>query len=164
MQPAYARRWEPRLGVVTMVLMMFMVALAAAAVVAYAVTAHGAEIVGASGETQGPLIPEGFQWQVILQGLIPAVWGAAGPLVMAWVTAQVNHYAGQYVPRVVQVIMSSVLGATAAALAGDVGTTVTNVAMAGSAVTGGVSQVYAATKPEVLNTSDKPGTRIEVTQ
>lgn len=94
----------------------------------------------------------------LLTLLLPALWGAVGPLVMAAITRVVNGAFRAYVPRSLQVIVSSLLGAIVAGLTGDPSSAAGLASVIGSAVTGGASQVYAATKPETLRTSAPPVT------
>lgn len=90
--------------------------------------------------------------------LVPALWGAIGPMAMAGITKAVNGLVGAYVPRPVQVIVSSLLGAVVAGVAGDVSTAAGAASAVGAAVTGGTAQVYAGVKPETLHTSAPPVT------
>lgn len=93
-----------------------------------------------------------FDVQGLLAMLLPAIWGSVGPLAIVAITKFVNQVAGTYVPRPVQVVLSSILGAASAGLV-DGG--VTAVA---TAVSGGAAQIYAGTKPETLRTSAPPVT------
>lgn len=93
-----------------------------------------------------------FDVQGLLAMLLPAIWGSVGPLVITAITKFVNQVAGTYVPRPLQVVLSSILGAVSAGLV-DGG--VTAVA---AAVSGGAAQIYAGTEPETLRTSAPPVT------
>lgn len=80
--------------------------------------------------------------------LLPALWLAVGPMTVAAITAGVNSLSKQYVPRAIQVILSSVVTAVAVGLTGGE-------AFQGL-VAGAGAQALAATKPETLLTSKKP--------
>lgn len=85
-----------------------------------------------------------------LVSLLPALWAAVGPTVTAVITKGVNTFAGTYVPRPAQVVLSGLITATLAGLSGD------PAGMAQAAVQGASGQVLAATKPETLLTSARP--------
>lgn len=89
--------------------------------------------------------------QSVLTTLIPAIWGAVGPIVMATLTKFINESVRAHVPRTLQVILSSVLGGIAASL-GDAGT----VATAATSLAGAVSQAYAGAQPNSLRTGPSP--------
>lgn len=138
---AMYREWRPKHGIMMTVSLMLLVALLVAIIVSVAVKAY------AQGSVVVP--DQGFDAKSLFNTLIPVLWASIGPLVIALITKTVNGVSGKYVPRSVQVILSSVLGAIGAGL-GDGGVT-----MAATAVAGGASQVYAATKPETLHTSER---------
>lgn len=95
-------------------------------------------------------------WKDILTMLIPVLWGAIGPVVIAAITKFVNRGLGVYVPRPLQVILSSIMGAVVAGLTGDVSGSAGPASIAASAAAGGTSQVYAQTRPETLRASQPP--------
>lgn len=79
-----------------------------------------------------------------IKTLLPALWLAVGPMTVALVTAGLNKFS-VYVPREVQVILSAILTASAAAFTGG--------DVSGMAAEGAAAQMLAATKPETLRTS-----------
>lgn len=89
--------------------------------------------------------------QSLLTTLIPAIWGAVGPMVMAALTKLINESVKTHVPRSLQIILSSVLGGIAASM-GDAGT----VATAATSLAGAVSQAYAGAQPNSLLTGPAP--------
>lgn len=87
----------------------------------------------------------GVLWRVVTPSVLQALWVAGGPMLTALLTAAVNRFAGLYVPRAVQVVLSGVLTAVAAGLTGTVE------ASAGFG-DGVVGQLLAATNPKTLRT------------
>jgi len=94
-----------------------------------------------------PSDPWSMLMEMALKSMIPAIWVAVGPLAVAAITKGVNGLAGAYVPRSVQVILSGLVTAVAAGLAGDAS------GVAQAVGTGMGSQMLAATRPETLLTS-----------
>jgi len=133
-------RWEPKLGKGIVVSMWLGVAFIVGALVTLAASASAADAAKS----------EAFDVKNLLVVLIPSLWASMGPVIMAMLTKVVNSTVGTYVPRPLQVIVSSILGGLAASIA-DGGATV-----AATALAGGASQVYAATKPSSLLTTEKP--------
>lgn len=93
-------------------------------------------------------------WKQILNmaisSLVPTIWVAVGPMMVAAITKGVNMVAGSYVPRPIQVVLSGLFTAIVAGLSGDPSM------IAQAAGTGVGSQILAATKPETLLTSGRP--------
>lgn len=141
------RSWTPHHGAVAGVLLLFL--LIAVTWLAVAALVYAQE--------SAPM-PPGVELNGLLAILIPAVWGAVGPVAMAALTKLVNRTVGAYVPRPAQVILSSVFGAVMAGVTGDASTAVGAVSTLGAAVTGGTAQLYAAIAPERLRTSPPPAT------
>lgn len=56
----------------------------------------------------------------LLSALLPVVWASVGPVATTAVTAWVNSVVGSYVPRPIQLILSSLLTAVTAGLTGSV--------------------------------------------
>lgn len=92
-------------------------------------------------------------WQAVmdmaLKSLVPALWIALGPILVAGLTKVTNKYVNAYVPRPLQVILSALIGAIGAGLTGDTSSAV--VGLAG----GATAQVYAAAQPSSLLTEAK---------
>lgn len=134
--------WEPKHGIVFTVVLLLVVAVIVGALVSFAVQAAEEAAPGTSGglDLNGSL----------MNVLIPVLWASIGPLVISWITKAVNAVSGRFIPRQVQVVLSSVLGAIGAGLA-DGGATI-----AATAATGAASQVYAGVQPETLRASAAP--------
>lgn len=132
-------RWEPKLGKGVTMFLLLAIALIVGAIIALAANASAADVAK----------PEAFDVKNLLMVLIPSLWASVGPVVMAMLTKAVNSAMGAYVPRSLQVIVSSILGGLAASIA-DGGATV-----AATALAGGASQVYAGVQPATLLTEKK---------
>ena len=139
--------WKPRHGILPTMALLLAIALVAAAIFLLIADVYAQD---------KALSPPDFDWHGLLMMMIPSIWAAMGPVLIKGITASVNNFFGQYVPRPVQVIVSSILGALAAGLAGDAGSTATQVAAAGTALAGGASQIYAATQPYKLHADPPP--------
>ncbi len=139
-ESALHRQWRPHHGVVMTIMMLFGMALLVALLVSISMNAFA----------QGATLKAdpAFDYKGLLTLLVPAIWASVGPLAIAGITKAVNGV-GSYIPRPVQVILSTILGAVAGTLA-DGGVTA-----AVTAVSGAATQVYAATKPETLLTTPK---------
>lgn len=134
------REWRPRHGKFVVISIWTILAITSALVMAFVIAAFAADVVPA---------PPPATLESLMVVLIPAIWTSVGPLAIAAITKAVNQSVGTYVPRSLQVVLSSILGALAASMA-DGGVTVVATAMSG-----GASQIYAAMKPESLLTSPK---------
>lgn len=135
------RTWKPTHGLARTFGWLMLLAFVVAILITLAVYAYAAD----KTVSDGPM-----DWMGLLTMMIPAIWATVGPVAMKGITVAVNGFAGQYVPRALQVILSSLLGALAAGLAAD-----PTLAIA-TAVTGGASQVYAATPPHKLYADPPP--------
>ena len=82
----------------------------------------------------------------VLLMLIPTLM----PLATSAITAWINGVVKSYVPRPVQVALSTLLGAIAAALASETVGIPAEVAMSAGAIMGGVGQTFASLKPDTL--------------
>lgn len=93
-----------------------------------------------------------MDWKsMLLQGssvIVPLMWSQVGPLAIRTITQLVNAFSQQYVPREWQVVLSAVLGAIMAGLAGD-----PPAVMGLGAVAGIVSQKLAGADPKWMKTS-----------
>lgn len=138
---AMMHEWRPKHGVMMTVTMMVILAIVVALIVWSSMTAYA--------QTGVIKSDPGFDVKGVMNTLIPVLWASIGPMVIAFLTKSVNSLSGQYVPRPLQVILSSILGALGAGLA-DGGITA-----AATAVAGGASQLYAGADPEALRTSQK---------
>lgn len=58
-------------------------------------------------------------FQILLTALLPALWAAFGPIATTAITAFVNQVVGKYVPRPVQLILSSLVTAVLTGLTGE---------------------------------------------
>ncbi len=135
--------WRPKIGLANTMIVMAGLALIVSVILAYTLTAFGA----ASTIKAEP----GFDVKSLLTVLLPTVWASIGPLVIATITKFSNSALNTYVPRSIQIIVSSILGAVAAGIA-DGGATI-----AATAVSGAASQIYAATQPaSLLSTKREP--------
>ena len=134
--------WKPKHGKVFVVIMWVITAVVTAICVSVAVKAYAQSATAAT--------PPSLDVKNLLSVLVPAVWASIGPLAIAAITKVTNSAVGAYVPRSLQVILSSVFGAIAASMA-DGGVTV-----AATAISGAASQVYAQTHPSSLLTTEKP--------
>lgn len=83
-----------------------------------------------------------------MKTLIPSLWVAVGPLAVAGITKIVNSMSTAYVPRSIQVILSSIVSAIGAGLSGDI-------SMVTGAAMGAQAQLLAATQPKTLLTEAK---------
>ena len=64
--------------------------------------------------------PMGFNLtSSLVVSLLSLLWSSVGPLASSAITAWVNTIVGKYVPRPVQIILSSVIGAVTAGLSGS---------------------------------------------
>lgn len=133
--------WRPSYGLSLVVMALFGASLMISSIVMLVVYAYAAD---------KPPSDSPFDWQGMLVLMIPALWATIGPVVMKGLTMTVNKVASQYVPRPLQVIGASILGAIAAAFSGDMSVA------AATAVTGGASQVYASTEPYKLHADPPP--------
>lgn len=109
----------------------------------------------AMGYAQEAPAPAGQWWRPLvdmgLNSLLPALWAAVGPTIVALITAGANSLA-VYVPRSVQIVLSGAITAFLAGITGD-----PSIGAVGQAGLAGISgQVLAATKPETLLTSERP--------
>ena len=107
-------------------------------------------ILSTLGYAEDPAPPRSMATQLldmVLLSVLPALWAAVGPMATAAITKGVNQL-GAYVPRPVQVVLSSVITAVLAGLTGD--------AVGAAAGAGAAGQILAATKPETLLTTPKP--------
>lgn len=86
-----------------------------------------------------------------IKSLIPALWIAVGPVVVAGITSGVNKYAKAYVPRPIQVALSAMVAAVGAGLSGDMSVAITG------AASGAIGQTLAATNPATLKTEGPQG-------
>lgn len=57
---------------------------------------------------------------ILLSMVLPAIWVSIGPIVTTAITATVNTVMHTYVPRPVQLILASIIGAVVAGTTGDV--------------------------------------------
>jgi len=135
----HSTRWEPKLGKGVVISMWLGIAFIVGILVALAASANAADAAKS----------EVFDVKNLLLVLIPSLWASMGPVIMAMLTKTVNSTVGAYVPRPLQVIVSSILGGLAASMA-DGGATV-----AATALAGGASQVYAGVQPATLLTEKK---------
>lgn len=137
---AMYHEWKPKHGVMMTVVLLLILAALVAIVVWGSVNAYA--------QSATIKAEPAFDVRGLLTMLIPAIWASVGPLAIAAITKGVNGL-GSYIPRPLQVILSTILGAVAGSLA-DGGVTA-----AVTAVSGAATQVYAATKPESLLTTPK---------
>jgi hypothetical protein len=87
---------------------------------------------------------------LVLKTLLPALWVMSGPVITTAVTAWVNSVVGAYVPRPIQLIISSLLTAVAAGLTGQIeGLDATTSAGIGAAMGLG-TQAFASIQPATL--------------
>lgn len=106
---------------------------------------------------QGVDDPEvtGPMWKPLLdmalKSLVPALWVAIGPVMVAAITKGVNRVSTVYVPRPVQVVLSGLFTAIVAGLTGDATAAMQAVG------TGMGAQVLAATPPNALLTEKREG-------
>lgn len=128
--------WRPKVGLLNMMVLVMCIATFISVLLACALTAFGAEATIKA--------EPGFDLKSLLTILLPTVWASVGPLVIATITKFSNSALSTYVPRSIQIILSSILGAVAAGIA-DGGVT-----MAATAAGGAVSQIYTATQPASL--------------
>lgn len=170
---AIGKQWTPRHGIMFWSVMVVSIAIVVTGILLLALTALGQPAFGQEASVQGtaealvmPAAPTAatmaatkvatlrpaseFDWKGLLGTLFPALWACMGPLVMAFVTKNVNWFAGAYIPRPMQAALSAILGAASASMM-DGGTTVAMTAMAGVA-----TQVYAGANPEKLLTTARP--------
>lgn len=164
---AIGKQWTPRHGIMFWSVMVVSIAIVVTGILLLALTALGQPAFGQEASVQGtaevvsaapmattkataPRPVFEFDWKGLLASLFPALWACMGPLVMAFVTKNVNWFAGTYVPRPMQAALSAILGAASASMM-DGGTTVAMTAMAGVA-----TQVYAGANPEKLLTTARP--------
>jgi len=89
-------------------------------------------------------------FNLLLTTLLPVLWAASGPVITTAVTAWINSVVGAYVPRPIQLILSSVLTAIAAGLTGSVvGLDATTSAGIGAAMGLG-GQAFASIQPGTM--------------
>lgn len=138
---AMLHEWKPRHGVMLTVTMMIIVCVAVVLIIWSVANAYA----------QGAVLKNepAFDVKGLMTMLLPAIWASVGPLAIAAITKGVNGL-GTYIPRPLQVILSSILGAVGGALA-DGGVTA-----AATAASGVASQLYTQTKPSTLLASEKP--------
>lgn len=134
-------QWHPKYGAALTILVILGIAVLAALLVAITVNAYAQESVIRN--------EPAFDFKGLLTMLLPAIWASVGPIAIAAITKGVNGV-GTRIPRPVQVVLSSVLGAASGALA-DGGAT-----MVVTAVTGAASQLYAQSQPSTFLTTEKP--------
>lgn len=93
---------------------------------------------------------------IFLHMILPALWVAIGPVATMAITSFVNTIVGKYIPRPVQLILSSVISAVTAGLTGTVEGIDPNTAI-GIGATGGLglqaglmldSKKYLSSAPE----------------
>lgn len=133
--------WKPKHGVMVMVVVMAIIAVVVALIIWSSVSAYA----------QGAVLKNepAFDVKSMLTMLLPAIWASVGPLAIAAITKAVNGV-GTYIPRPLQVILSSILGAVGGALA-DGGITA-----ATTAVSGVASQLYTQAQPSTFLSTKKP--------
>jgi len=136
------REWRPKHGVMFTMLIMIVIAILTALSVSLSVHAYAQQM------TVKP--DSDFDFRGLLTMLLPAIWASVGPLVLSAITKVVNTTMHAYVPRPAQVIVSGIIGAVGAGLVDG------GVSAAATAVSGGASQIYAATKPSTLRTTAPP--------
>ena len=141
MVQADCRKWHPEHGVARTLGRLMALAFFVAILITLAVYAYAAE---------KSVMDTPMDWMGLVTMMIPAIWATVGPIAIKGLTMTVNGFVGAYVPRSLQVILASIIGAIAAALAAD-----PSVAVA-TAVTGGASQVYASIKPHNLHADAPP--------
>lgn len=139
---AMRHEWRPKHGVVFMVTLMVIIAIVMAMIIWSSVSAYA----------QGAALKNepAFDAKGLMTMLLPAIWASIGPLAIAAITKGVNGV-GAYIPRPLQVILSSILGAVGGALA-DGGIT----AAAATAASGAASQLYTQAHPATLLATKKP--------
>jgi hypothetical protein len=96
-------------------------------------------------------------FKILLAAMLPAIWAAAGPVMTTAITAWVNSVIGSYVPRPVQLILSSLLTAILAGLTGSIeGLDAMTAAGIGAAMGLG-TQTFASIQPATLLTTAPVG-------
>jgi hypothetical protein len=138
---AMCHEWRPKHGVMFMITLMAIIAVIVALIVWSSVSAY-AQGVALKNEPA-------FDVKSMLTMLLPAIWSSIGPIAIAAITKGVNGI-GTRIPRPVQVVLSSVLGAASGALADG------GAVMAVTAVSGAASQLYAQAQPSTFLTTEKP--------
>jgi hypothetical protein len=94
--------------------------------------------------------------------VLPILWATFGPVITTAVTAFVNQVVGAYVPRPIQLIISSLISAvlagfTVSGVGGDIHTAESIAAVAG--VLGLGTQAYASIHPATLLTTAPIGAK-----
>lgn len=97
--------------------------------------------------------------KLFMAAVLPAIWAMSGPVITAAVTAWINTIVHAYVPRPVQLILSSLLTAILAGLTAQVeGLDATTAAGIGAAMGLG-TQAFAGIQPKTLLTSAPDGVK-----
>ena len=87
---------------------------------------------------------------ILLSAMLPAIWAAAGPVATTAITAWVNSVVGRYVPRPVQLVLSSVIGAILAGLTGAAEGIDPTTAIGIGAAAGLAGQTFVSIHPDTL--------------